>query len=73
MSEPLWQPSESRIAEANLTRFIAAVADDWGFHADGFDALHRWSVDEKEKFWQSVWSFAGVIAETQGSVVLVDE
>ena len=72
MSEPLWQPSENRVADANLTRFIAAVADDWGFRAEDFDALHRWSVAEKEKFWQSVWSFTGVIAETRGSVVLAD-
>ena len=72
MSEPLWQPSENRVADANLTRFIAAVADDWGFRAEDFDALHRWSVAEKEKFWQSVWSFTGVIAETRGSVVVAN-
>ncbi len=72
MSEPLWQPSEDRVAGANLTRFIAAVADDWGFRAEDFDALHRWSVVEKEKFWQSVWSFTGVIAKTRGSIVLTD-
>ena len=72
MSEPLWQPSENRVADANLTRFIAAVADDWGFRAEDFDALHRWSVAEKEKFWQSVWSFTGVIAETRGSIVLTN-
>jgi len=72
VSEPLWQPSAQRVADANLTRFIAAVADDWGFRADGFDALHRWSVADKEKFWQSVWSFTGMIAETRGSVILAD-
>ncbi len=72
MSKPLWQPSEDRISGANLTRFMDAVADDWGFRADGFDALHAWSVAEKEKFWRSVWSFTGVIAETQGDIVLTD-
>jgi acetoacetyl-CoA synthetase len=72
VSEPLWQPSGKRIADANLTRFISAVADDWGFRAEGFDALHRWSIAEKEKFWHSVWSFTGVIAETQGAVALAD-
>ena len=72
MSEPLWQPSRDRVANANLNRFIDAVADDWGFQAADFEALHLWSVAEKEKFWQSVWSFTGVIAETRGSVVLSD-
>ena len=72
MSEPLWQPSRNRVADSNLTQFIAAVADDWGFQAADFNALHFWSVAEKEKFWQSVWSFTSVIAETRGSVVLAD-
>ena len=72
MTEPLWRPSPERIAAANMTAFIAAVKDEWGFAAKDFAALHRWSIAEKEKFWQSVWSFAGVIAETRGDVVLAD-
>ncbi len=47
MSEPLWQPSEARIAGANLTRFIDAVADDWGFRTDGFDAIE--ALDEARR------------------------
>ena len=62
MSEPLWQPSENRVADANLTRFIAAVADDWGFRAEDFDALHRWSVAEKEKFWQAACAGAPAVS-----------
>ena len=72
LAKPLWQPSRERAAAAHLTRFIAAVEQQWGYAAEDFAALHRWSVDEKEKFWRSVWAFGGVIAETQGSVVLAD-
>jgi len=31
-----------------------------------------WSAGEPEKFWQSVWEFCGVIAETRGDRVLAD-
>jgi acetoacetyl-CoA synthetase len=60
------------MAGANLTAFIDRVAHDYGFRAADYDALHRWSVDERETFWRAVWSFGGVIAETQGTTALVD-
>ncbi len=68
--KPLWQPDAARIAAANLTAFMAAVRRDHGVALGGFADLYRWSVAAPERFWQSVWSFCGVIADTQGSVVL---
>ncbi len=72
MTAPLWQPSPERIADANLTAFMARVERDWGVALDDYDALHDWSVAELEKFWTSVWDFCGVVAETRGTRVLVD-
>ena len=72
MSEPLWQPSPERISKANLTAFIAALKEEWGFVPADYAMLHAWSIAEKEKFWRSVWSFCGVIAETQGQLAVVD-
>jgi acetoacetyl-CoA synthetase len=72
MSTPLWQPSPARIAEANLTAFMAQIARDWGVELGDYDALYDWSVAELEKFWLSVWDFCGVIAETRGERLLVE-
>ena len=69
---PLWQPSPERIADANLSAFMAQIARDWGETFDGYDALYDWSLREMEKFWTAVWDFGGVIAETRGTRVLVD-
>ena len=69
---PLWQPSPARIRDANLTRFSAHVAREWGATLEGYDAIYDWSVAEPEKFWQSVWTFGGVKASTRGERVLVD-
>jgi acetoacetyl-CoA synthetase len=38
-----------------------------------FDALHAWSVAEPAAFWDAMWDFAGVVAETKGERVMVDE
>ncbi len=70
MAAPLWQPSEERILESNLADFMEAVEKDWNVTIDGFSALYRWSVEEKEKFWQSLRDYAGIIAETWGEEVL---
>ena len=72
MTEPLWRPSENRVLESNLHRFMEEVDGDWNVTIDGFERLYAFSVDEREKFWQSVKDFTGAIAETWGTVVLED-
>ena len=71
-TKPLWQPSAEQVAAANLTRFMAAAEKRWERRLGDFAALYRWSVEEREEFWQSLWDFGGVIAETAGTRVLVD-
>ncbi len=72
MTEPLWRPSENRVLESNLHRFMEEVDGDWNVTIDGFERLYDFSVDEREKFWQSVKDFTGAIAETWGTAVLED-
>ncbi len=72
MAAPLWQPSEERILGSNLADFMEAVEKDWNVTIDGFSALYRFSVEDKEKFWQSLRDYAGIIAETWGEEVLVE-
>ena len=70
--QPLWRPSRERIAAANLTRFMAEVGRDRGIVAATNRDLYGWSIAQPEHFWQAVWSFCGVVADTQGDVVLLN-
>lgn len=73
MADPLWQPSDERIAATALTRFIETEARGrWGAPASDYADLHRWSIARREEFWQSVWSFGKVIGDDPGSRVLLD-
>jgi hypothetical protein len=63
---PLWQPSPDRIAQANVTRFMAEVANRHGAKAADFPALWQWSVDHSPEFWDLVWDYCGVIGEKGG-------
>src|ERR1700704_1032693 len=68
----MWTPSPERIAGANITGFMGAVRNRYGVVARDYGELYAWSIREPERFWQSVWSYCGVIAETTGHEVVVD-
>ena len=70
--QPLWTPSAERVAQANLTRFMAAARHRWGAELADYAALHHWSVARPDQFWPSLWDFTEVIASTRGEVVLAD-
>ncbi len=72
MPGPMWQPSQERIDQANLSAFLAQVKDDWGVECRDYGDLYRWSVDELDKFWTSLWRFCRVIGDENGTPVLVD-
>ncbi len=68
----LWEPSAERKAQANLTRFIHEVNTRWSAGCSDHPSLYAWSIREPEKFWQSVWSFTGVIGEMGAGPYLAD-
>jgi acetoacetyl-CoA synthetase len=55
----LWAPDEARIERATLTRYARRLAEQ-GVQTAGYHDLWRWSVDELEGFWASIWDFFDV-------------
>ncbi len=72
-SSPLWQPSKERIAEANLTAFMARLKQDRGLDFADYDGLYDWSITDLAGFWNAVWDFCGVIADEERGPVVVNE
>jgi len=70
--KPLWQPSQERIEEANVTRFARQAIREWKLGFNTYPDFYRWSIDHPEQFWDSLWKFAGVRASEKGTRVLVD-
>ena len=69
---PLWEPGKARIEGANVTLLMRRIERAYGVRLADYGALWRWSVANLEAFWREVWSFCGVIAETQGARGLID-
>jgi acetoacetyl-CoA synthetase len=74
MSErPLWIPSAERVRAANLTAFRSLIEREHGACVSDWAALHRFSLDRPEKFWTALKDFAGVKAETWGTIAVRDK
>jgi acetoacetyl-CoA synthetase len=53
----LWTPAPEQIERATLTRYARAVGRE-----GAYDDLWRWSVEDLEGFWSSIWEFFDVQA-----------
>ena len=73
----LWKPSAKRIRSSNIRRFIDLVNDRYPPAAGkapltDSTQLYDWSVRCPEQFWDTLWDFTGVIAQSRGSRTLAD-
>ncbi|KIF49826.1 acetoacetyl-CoA synthetase [Vibrio owensii 47666-1] len=66
-SNKVWQPTEDRIEQANITQFIEHI-NRQGFELKNYSDLHQWSLEHNEHFWKEVWQFCDLIG-TQGDIV----
>ena len=67
---PLWSPSTDRVERSHLKQFMREVERSWGVECRDHASLYRWSIEQPERFWVSVWDFCDVVAQTRGEVVL---
>jgi acetoacetyl-CoA synthetase len=59
----LWRPSPERAANSVLSGFAKHYGPYVGQASFEYDGLHRWSIEQPETFWESVWEFGNVIGE----------
>lgn len=70
-SAPLWSPSVATVEAASITSFMADASARSGRKLSTYAELHRWSIEDRETFWDMVWDACGVIGE-KGARILVD-
>ena len=65
----LWAPDEAEIERATLTAYARRLAEQ-GVQTDGYHDLWRWSVENLEAFWASIWDSFDVRASVPYERVL---
>jgi acetoacetyl-CoA synthetase len=68
--EPLWEPSAELIERSRLSEYMRWLAAERGLAFADYEALWRWSVDDLDAFWASIWDFFDVQADGERSPVL---
>jgi acetoacetyl-CoA synthetase len=61
--EKLWEPPAELVERARMTEYMRWLAAERGLELDGYDDLWRWSVEDLEGFWSSIWDFFEVQAD----------
>jgi acetoacetyl-CoA synthetase len=56
----LWEPPDELVERATITRYMRWLESQHGLSFDDYDALWRWSTEEIEAFWASIWEFFDV-------------
>jgi acetoacetyl-CoA synthetase len=69
--ERVWAPSPERVERSSLKAFARELARrGWiaerGPGAPDYEALHRWSVENRPRLWRAVWDFCGVVGDGPG-------
>ncbi len=65
----LWRPSHQRVRATKLADFLSSHGLYSSEHDLDYASAHRWSIEEPEAFWRSLWRYTGVIGEAGEAVV----
>lgn len=60
MIKALWQPSSERIAGSEMTRFQNWLSAKFNQNFESYNDLHRFSVENNESFWSSLFEFFSI-------------
>ena len=69
-SSMLWEPSAEAIERSRMTAYQRWLSDQRGVETGDYEALWRWSVDNLDEFWASIWDYFEVEADGDHSTPL---
>ncbi len=69
----LWSPGPQQMQHSRLVQYQQWLATERGVHTSEYAELWRWSVENVEDFWQSIWDFFEVQADGERQPVLTSQ
>ena len=76
MGKLLWKPSEERIRNTHMYRFMNIINEKYHQKLDDYDSLWVWSTENIPDFWATLWDFAADttfcnVSETKTNTVMI--
>jgi acetoacetyl-CoA synthetase len=72
MAKLLWKPSEQKIKDTNMYRFLNIINEKYNQHFREYAQLYDWSVENIPEFWATLWEFADIVASKPYDRVIDD-
>jgi len=66
----LWEPNENWKQQSNIYHYMKWLRQQKNLHFQDYHSLWKWSVDELEVFWSSLWEYFEVQSEQPYQTVL---
>ncbi|WP_216828671.1 acetoacetate--CoA ligase [Alkalihalobacterium elongatum] len=70
--EVIWQPTKQQTESTVMHQYMNWLKAEKELSFKNYNDLWKWSVDELEEFWGSIWEFCGVTATQPYNHVLVE-
>jgi acetoacetyl-CoA synthetase len=70
MNPIVCQPTDEDMRRSRIAEFARHAEREYGVSLPGYADLHRWSVDNLDAFWSSVWAYFDVVSHTPAGVPL---
>jgi acetoacetyl-CoA synthetase len=68
----LWEPPAELAERAQMTRYRRWLERERGMELADYHAMWRWSVQDLEGFWRSIWDYFGVQSPEPPDAILAD-
>ncbi|MBT8373690.1 MAG: AMP-binding protein, partial [Deltaproteobacteria bacterium] len=72
MGKQLWKPSDERVKQTNMYRFMNFVNEKLGKDFTEYNPMYQWSIENIAEFWTLMWEFAEIIASKPYDQVIDD-
>lgn len=71
--ELLWTPSEERVRNSNMFRFISYINEKYDQKITNYQELWTWSVTKNFDFWNAIFDFCNIIYSNKGDKISNEE
>jgi len=72
MATMLWKPTEERVKNSNMYRFMNFINEKHALDIHEYRSLYKWSIENIPAFWASFWEFADIQCSQMYDTVIDD-
>ncbi|MFD2044232.1 acetoacetate--CoA ligase [Ornithinibacillus salinisoli] len=66
----LWEPQDSQRNQSNIYQYMNWLKENKKLHFQDYQSLWKWSVDEIDTFWETIWEYFNIQSQDRYQTIL---